>query len=100
MDNFNQFKKDFKRDLLIKIVVSMKHGWANKEESRSLAREVLKVFGEHDSALAFQKLNKLSERHPEILDIFIKRGYEFDVRDKREKINQVIVYLKTKGGVN
>ena len=96
--NFELFKKDFKRDLLIKIVINMKHGKTERVSSRELAREVLEIFREARAKQVFERINKLAETHPEILDIFIKRGYEFDTREKQEKVNQIMIYLKTKGG--
>jgi hypothetical protein len=96
--NYEQFKKDFKRDLLVKMVVYLKHGKTTKKRSKTLAKQILSIFSEIEAAAAFAKINKLSEHHPEILDIFIKRGYEFDSRETNEKLNQIIVYLKTKGG--
>ena len=91
--NFETFKKDFKRDLLIQIVINMKHGKTNKTGSKELAREVLEIFREGHSRQVFERINKLTETHPEILDIFIKRGYEFDSREKTEKIEQIHIYL-------
>lgn len=96
--NFEQFKKDFKRDLLIRIVINMKHGKVGKTSSSELAREVLEIFREGQTKQVFERINKLTETHPDILDIFIKRGYEFDSREREEKTNQILVYLKLKGG--
>jgi hypothetical protein len=98
MNNYEQFKKDFKRDLLVKIVVSLKHGKTTKKRSKTLAKQILSIFSETEAAAAFAKINRLSEHHPEILDIFIERGYEFDSREKEAKLNQIILYLKMKGG--
>ena len=106
--NFELFKKDFKRDLLIQIVINMKHGKVGKTSSSELAREVLEIFREgqapHQSDAGqarqvFERINKLAETHPEILDIFIKRGYEFDSREKDQRLEQISIYL-TKGGDN
>jgi hypothetical protein len=98
MKNLELFKKDFKRDLLVKIVVSLKHGKTNKGKAKSLAREILSIFRESEAGSIFSKLNKLSESYPAVLDVFIKRGYEFDNREKEEKVNQIIVYLTKKEG--
>jgi hypothetical protein len=99
MKNFEQFKKDFKRDLLIQIVINMRHGKTGKASSSELAREVLKIFREGQAKQVFERINKLAETHPEILDIFIKRGYEFDSREKDQRLEQINIYL-TKGGDN
>jgi hypothetical protein len=93
MKNFEQFKKDFKRDLLIKIVVSLKYGKANESPSE-VARTILEVFKFNEKEVVFKQINKLSETHPEILDIFIKRGYEYDAREKDEKLSRILSFLK------
>lgn len=97
--NFELFKKDFKRDLLIQIVINMKHGQVSKASSSELAQEVLKIFREARAKQVFGRINKLAETHPEILDIFIKRGYEFDSREKDQRLEQISIYL-AKGGDN
>jgi len=97
MDNFSRFKQDFKRDLLIKIVVSMKHGRVSRDASRELAKRILEIFKNNAPPKVFERINKLSEDYPEILDILIARGHEFDSREKEEKMKEIIVYLKTGG---
>ncbi|HVZ11736.1 MAG TPA: hypothetical protein VG965_01780 [Patescibacteria group bacterium] len=98
MDNFNQFKKDFKRDLLIKIVISLKHGYESKTDSQALVRKLLEILKIDDQRMVFSQLNKFSEGRPDILDIIIKRFNEFDEREKTEKINQIIIYFKSDEG--
>ena len=105
--NFEKFKQDFKRDLLIKIVISMKHGRVSKDASQELAKRILEIFKIYEVPKVFESINKLSESYPEILDILITRGHEFDKRESEEKLEQIIVYFKTiptrstyKGGEN
>ena len=96
MKNFEQFKKDFKRDLLIKVVIGLKHGQTSKDKSAEIARNILEVFRNGEPAVVFQGINKLAETHPYILDIFIKRANEYDQRFVDEKIPQILIYLKPK----
>jgi hypothetical protein len=98
--SFSQFEKDFKRDVLVKVVICLRHGKTSRQRVTGLARLILEAFRQDAANIAFSKINKLSESYPEVLDIFIKRGYEYDEREKKEKLNQIVLYLKTKGGEN
>jgi hypothetical protein len=97
-NNLEVFKKDFERDVLVKIVISLRHGKMTKERSRDLARGILNIFKNEKTDLVFEGINRLSQSHPDILDIFINRGYEYDEREKEEKLNQIVLYFK--GGEN
>lgn len=97
MKNFDQFKHDFKQDVLIKVIVAMRHEKVSAEKASYLARAISEIF-ENEPHEVFKKLNKLAETHPDILDIFIKRATEYDDRKRIEDINQIQIYLK--GGVN
>lgn len=92
--NFEQFKRDFKRDLLVKIVINMKHGKMSRSRSQQLAKHVLKIYQETQAKKVFEQINKLAESHPDILDIFIKRMEEFDKRYIDKEIEQIHIYLK------
>lgn len=92
--NFEQFKKDFKQDILIKVIVATRHGKVSSDSASYLARLILEIF-ENEPREVFKKLNKLTETHPDILDIFIKRATEYDDRKKIEDISQIQIYLRT-----
>lgn len=92
--NFEQFKKDFKQDLLICVVMNMKHGKLSEAASRMMVRRILSILNAESEASTFTKINKLSETYPAILDIFIKRGYEFDERERDAKLNEITLYLR------
>jgi len=92
MDNLKQFKKDFKRDLLVKVIVDMKYGATSKSRGAEIASRILECFKAEDVEI-FRKLNKIAQTHPEILDILIKRMGEFDAREKDQKLNQIHIYF-------
>ncbi|HVZ66721.1 MAG TPA: hypothetical protein VG917_00495 [Patescibacteria group bacterium] len=98
MKNLDQFKKDFKRDVLIRVIVNLEHGKTTRYGAKTLAKEILEIFAEEEAKKVFMKMNKLTETRPEILDIFIKRMSEYEAKDRDEKINQIMVILKAGGG--
>ncbi len=94
MTNLDQFKKDFKQDMLIKVIVAMRHEAIDSQEASYLAQFILEIFKEEKAMEIFKRINKLAEKHPEILDILIKRGTEYDEKQRVEEISQIQVYFK------
>ncbi|HVT01131.1 MAG TPA: hypothetical protein VHE53_02740 [Patescibacteria group bacterium] len=99
MNNLDQFKKDFKRDVLIRVIVNLENGKVSRVGAKSLAHEILEIFKNQEAKMVFSKLNKLTETRTEVLDIFIKRMSEYETKERDEKINQIMVILKA-GEVN
>ena len=97
-NNFETFKKDFKRDLLVKVVVALKFGHADRAGAAKFAQDTIGIFDTEEPVQMFAAINKLSETHPEILAPFIKRGSEYDEREKIERMQQIMRDLKMKGG--
>jgi hypothetical protein len=101
MKNFDQFKKDFKRELLVQIIVNMKYGKTSTAQAKTLATRINEIMQMEDSKEVFQALNKLSETNSNILDLFIKHAKEFEIKEKDERLEQIHIYLKStyaKGG--
>lgn len=98
MKNFDQFKTDFKRDVLVQVIIDMKYGVTSKKRAAVLAEKILEIFKEEKASVAFAAINKLAETQPNILDIFIKRAQEFENRDKKLRLDQIHIYLKPLGG--
>jgi hypothetical protein len=92
--NFEQFKKDFKQDMLIKVIVALRHKKISQENASYMAKRILEIFQEEKVSDTFKKINKLAESHPNILEILIKRGTEYDERQRAEDISQIQIYLK------
>jgi len=94
MKNFEQFKKDFKRDVFIKVIINLKHGRVTKSSSKEVAKAVLDAFRLDQPRKVFEQINRITQDHPEILDAFIKRGNEYDTRHVNEQIPQILIYMK------
>ncbi len=96
--NYETFKKDFKRDFFVKMVIALKYSKTTRGSSAEFASDIIDLMKEEQVGVAFAKINKLAEIHPELLEILIKRGNEYDAREKEEKMNQIIMNLREKGG--
>jgi len=95
MNNFELFKKDFKRDLLSGVVVALKHGKVDKDGASFFAKNILEIFEKDEAKDVFAKLLKLGETHPDLFDPFILRMNEYDEREKEEKLNNIMEYIET-----
>lgn len=102
MTNFDQFKKDFKRELLVKVIIDLKYGKISHARAVRIAQDIVEIFKDQNPALVFSKINKMAETKPEVLDIFIKRISEYEARDREDRLAQIHVYLtpSQKGGGN
>ena len=101
MTNFDQFKKDFKRELLVKVIIDLKYGKISHPRAVQIAQNVVEIFKDNEPAQVFSKINKMAESKPEVLDIFIKRISEYEERERTDKLAQIHVYLSkdnVKGG--
>lgn len=98
MTNLDQFKHNFKKDVLIRVIVAMRHNRTTQKDASYLARQILEIFKEEKASEVFKKINKLAEKHPDVLEILIERGTEYDEVQRKENINKIQVYLK--GGIN
>jgi len=104
MTNFEQFKRDFKRELLVKVIIDLKYGKISHARAVRIAQDIVAIFEEQNPTQVFAKINKMAETKPEVLDIFIKRINEYENRDREARLAQIHVYLapkvQEKGGEN
>lgn len=94
MKNFDQFKHDFKQDVLIKVIVALRHDAITQNRASGLAQAILEIFSEENPRAVFTLINKLSETNSDIVDIFIKRATEYDDRKKAEDIPQIQIFFR------
>ena len=102
---FEQFKNDFKRDVLAQTIVGLRHEKVSNEAAAGLASLVVAATESDDSTTVFERLGALSQSHPEILKAFIKHGNEYDARQSYAKMEEIRGYLDLlvqigKGGEN
>lgn len=93
MNNLDQFKKDFKRDLFAKIIVDMKYGNISKNYASNISKQVIEIFKEETPAKLFTVINKMSETNSRVLDVFINRAGEYEIRERDEKLAQIHAIL-------
>lgn len=93
--------KDVKRDVLVFIVLKLKHGQMSKLRAKILAKEVVGACRELDAQNLFKNLFAITKEYPEINDIYIKNAKSFDKAYVEENLNRISSELKVReGGVN
>lgn len=96
MNNFEHFKKELKRDLMLQIMYNLKHGLMTKEDSRLLARDFLKaVDNAIDEQSTLSELFRFIEIHPEILSTFTKFANSYYEEQRKARLDQAQLTLKS-----
>lgn len=91
---FQIFKKDMQRDLLIHIVVSLKHGGMSHGAAKNLSQEIVEVFKNTKETPVYEAFFKISKKHPEIMDIFIKNANAYEQRKRIEDVPAIISFIE------
>jgi hypothetical protein len=101
-ENFEQFKKDFKRDVLIRLVIGMKRGDLNRDSAGDVARRVLSAFRLISQKDIMEGLLKVSTEKRALLDVFIVRVSDLEEKEKNDKLSKILIRIKTgmNGGEN
>lgn len=77
MKQFNDFKKDIERELMIKIIIGLRHGNISQAKAQRLAQEYLSVTNAENSEELFTNMGKLVEKYSEILEVYLKTANEY-----------------------
>ena len=91
---FQVFKKDMQRDLLIHIVVSLKHGGISHSLAKNLSQKIIEVFKNTKEAQIYEAFFEISKKHPQIMDIFIKNANAYENRKRIEDVPAIISFIE------
>ncbi len=97
-NHFEQFKKDYQRDILARLVVNLKRGLIREEDARNMSYDILEAFEKTNVNEIFENLVIATRISPPMLDVFIARGREYDERVMQDRVEEIREYVK--GGVN
>lgn len=94
---FKKLKTNFERELLFQIIQNLRKERLTHDSAQSLAKEFLPLLRSETSEDFINKVSKLSEKHPEILEAFLisVKDYEKDhitdsLETARTKISSLI----------
>jgi hypothetical protein len=112
MKNFNEFKKDIERELMIKIIMGLRYGKISQQKAEVLAKEYLELMSVSNTDELFTDMSKLIEKYSEILDVYIKTATEYFSQKKeellrtgrhymqQEQYDHAVSALKGQGGIH
>ena len=85
MKSLERTIKDVERDLVINMVLGIRHGRINLKEARSLSKSFMTSFPFQDYKSLFETLYMLSNKYKEVRKVYIKYFPEFE-NEQREII--------------
>ena len=101
--------KGIKRDVLLSIVLKLRHSEISHFRAKLLAKEVINVCKEADVEKLFKNLYEVTKAYPEVNDVYIKNLQNYDrvfVEDGLSKISNELKKpsfakaMEGKGGEN
>lgn len=84
------------RDILVYIVVRVKHGGVSYKEAQNMSSQIIEVFKNTTEASLYNALYEIGKKHPGILDIFIKNATAADLKKRTEDIPAIISFIGKK----
>lgn len=81
------------RDLLVHIVVRVKHGIITFEMAQNMSREIISAFTKTTEPSIYEALYGIAKKHPGIADIFIKNANSYENRKRTEDIPAIISFI-------
>ncbi len=96
MDQFNTLKKDFEREVMVKIIVGLRHGTISEERARVLAHDFLDCMSASDGDTFFSKTVTLLEKFSEMIDLYLKYAEEYFIEKRDYLLSIAREYMKAK----
>lgn len=94
MKTLNEFKNDVERELMVKVIMGLRHGKISKEKAQSIAREYIKLREAENSEQLFENMASLIIKYSEILDVYLKTASEYFMYKTNQLLNEGRKYMK------
>lgn len=94
MKQFNDFKRDIERELMIKIIIGLRHGKISQAKAQKLAQEYLVIMKAVNSDELFTNMGKLVGMYSEILEVYLKTANEYFTQKKEELLRAGRKYMQ------
>lgn len=94
MKNFEQFKKDVERELMVKIIMGLRHGRISQRKAEILAQEYLQISSVSNTDELFRQMSQLIEQYSEMLEVYLKTATEYFSQRKEELLNAGRYYMQ------
>ncbi|HRN96135.1 MAG TPA: hypothetical protein PLD54_01675 [Candidatus Levybacteria bacterium] len=94
MKNFEEFKKDIERELMVKIIMGLRYGKISQSKAETLAQEYLELMEVSNTDELFTNMSKLIERYSEMLEVYLKTATEYFTQRKEELLHAGRQYMQ------
>ncbi len=94
MKQFQEFKQDIERELMIKIIIGLRHGKISQSRAQKLAQEYLNLTNASNADELFNNMSKIIERYSEILEVYIKTATEYFDQKREYVLSEARKYLQ------
>lgn len=82
MKNFQDFKNDIERELMVKIIMGLRYGSISQVKAQNLAQEYLTIMTAVNTDELFSNMGKIIEKYSEVLEIYLKTAAEYFAQKK------------------
>ena len=93
MNTIIEFKKEFEREMLIRIIIGLKYGKLSNDQAQLLSKEYLEASGYETVESMLAKLYSLIEKYSDILEVYIQLANKYFTAKKEQILTQAREYM-------
>jgi hypothetical protein len=94
MKNLIEYKKDVERELMIKIIIGLRHGTISETKAEYLAKEYTSLMNIESVDEFFSNLAQRVNKYTEILDVYIRSANEHFTHKTEELLKNGRIFIK------
>ncbi len=94
MKDLKELVKDIERDLIISLVLSVRHGRINMKDAKSLSKNFIESFPFRDYEDLFGRLFALGNKYNEARKVYVKYSPEYEEEKTIRILNKMREYMK------
>jgi hypothetical protein len=94
MKNFEEYKKDIERELMVKIIMGLRYGKISHQKAEQLAQEYSQIMSAQNAEELFAQLSARIEYFTEMLEVYLTSATEYFAQKKEELLEAGRSYMK------
>ena len=95
MKNFDEFKKDVEREIMIKIIIGLRYGKISQKKAEVLAQEYTRLMQLTSADELFSQMAHIITQYTEMLEVYLKVASEYFSQKKEYVLSEARKYLQT-----
>lgn len=93
MNTLSEFKIEFEREMLIKIIIGLRYGKISNEQAQQLAGEYLMAVREENAENILSKIYTMAGTFNDILELYIRLASKHFTEKKEQILTQAREYM-------